>query len=156
MPAAIANRAEIMAAVVERLAAGEYLHQIAGTGGIPAERTLHTWKDEDEAFSAQCARARVQSAVRIEAKAAEVVDKVERGELEPEAARVMLNGLTWLAKVRAPEVYSEKVAVQHSGRIAVVPVLNLNLAGNAPPAVDVTPMRGGDPNGEGEEGQGGR
>lgn len=145
MPAAIANRDEIAQAIIERIAAGEFLTDICRDKGMPSRQTFWEWVDGDEALATQCARARARSAAEDERSVAELARRVVAGEIEPEAARTAANMHTWLAKVRNPKVYGDRLDVEHSGRVQVVPVLNVTLGPPGPLTIDVTP---GAPDGE--------
>jgi len=136
MPKAIANREGLKAEIVRRLAAGEYRKDICADPSMPSETTIDGWLRADDDFRGQCAQARARAAELHERNVARLSRRCEAGDLEPDAARASANMEMWLAKVRAPEVYSEKVAVQHSGRIEVVPVLNITIAGPAPRIIE--------------------
>lgn len=155
MPAAIANRAEIAQTIVRRIAGGEFLKDICAESGMPDRVTFWEWTVADPELATQCAHARALAASENEREVAELARKAAEGKIEPDAARVAINAHTWLAKVRNPKVYGDRVELEHKGRIEVVPVLNINLAGSTPPAIDVSPMKGGDHHGGKEiEGEG--
>lgn len=97
--------------IVARIAAGDFLAQIAQTEGMPCESTINAWLMADAAFRVQCARAREASADVFEARVVQLADKVERGDLDSKAGAVALNALTWICKVRNRSVYGEKVEV---------------------------------------------
>lgn len=130
---------EIAQVIVERLAAGEYLRDICSEEGMPDRRTVQRWMLADEAFAAQCARAREMAAELDEEEVERLARAVEAAELAPEAARVAINARTWLAKVRNPKRYGDRVELEHKGRIEVVPVLNVTMTGPAPTVIDLTP-----------------
>lgn len=109
------QRAAICAAIVERLALGEFVEDICADEGMPAARTVRDWLREDEEFRRQCARAREDSATLIERDVATVVRDVREGKIEPKAANAALNGLTWLAKVRDRSRYGDKL--EHAGKV---------------------------------------
>lgn len=136
MPAAITNRDEIAQAIIERIAAGEFLTDICRDPGMPARQTFWEWVDRDEELATRCARARARAATEDERAVAELARRVVAGEIEPDAARTAANMHTWLAKVRNPKVYGDKLDVEHKGRITVVPVLNVTIAGPAPRIVE--------------------
>lgn len=108
---------EVCERVVEKIAKGEYLSDFCGKDGIPTARTLQNWQLADPAFFAQCARAREVSAELNERRISQIIEKTLADEVKPDAARVAINGLTWLAKVRAPKVYGDAVDVKHSGNV---------------------------------------
>ena len=136
MPARIANREAILATVIERVAAGEYVEDICAEEGMPHRVTVQRWLDEDEDAASQWARARARSAVVEERRVAALAAKVEAGELAPEAARVAINARQWLAKIRDPRSYGDKLDVEHRGTIKVQPVVEVVIAGPAPRIIE--------------------
>lgn len=71
--------------------------------------TIYRWQDEDRNFATRCARAREAQADVMDDRIMEVVNKVEREELKPDAARVILSGLQWRASKLAPKKYGDKL-----------------------------------------------
>lgn len=138
MPARVPDdrRREIMLAALERLANGEYLHDICAEEGMPARSTLDEWMAADEEMRARRVRARALAAEGEEREVARIVGEVERGELLPDAARVAIHGRTWLAQVRDPERYGPRQKVEHSGAVKIVPVLTVQIAGPAPAVLE--------------------
>lgn len=136
MPARIANREAILAAVIDRVAAGEYVEDICAEEGMPGQSTLWDWINADDAIRDQWARARARSAVVEERRVAALAAKVEAGELAPEAARVAINARQWLAKIRDPRSYGDKLDVEHRGTIKVQPVVEVVIAGPAPRIIE--------------------
>lgn len=136
MPAAIANREEIIQTVLERVAEGEYITDICSEPGFPDPKTIWKWIDGDEELTRQRLRARARSAAVEERRVAEIAAKLEAGEMAPEVARVAIHARTWLAKVRDPKSYGDRLDVEHKGRVEVVPVLNVTIAGPAPRIIE--------------------
>lgn len=128
---------EVAQAIVERLAGGEFLKDICAEPGMPDRRTFWRWMDADHDLATQCAHARTRAAVVDEEKVAKIAAGVLDGTYEPDAARVAINAHTWLAKVRAPRVYGDKLEIE--ARVQVVPVLNVTVPGRV---IDVTPGGG--------------
>jgi uncharacterized protein (DUF885 family) len=141
MPAKIANRDEIMAIVIERIAAGEFTQDILAEDGMPDAATFRRWKAADEELARQCARARADAAEQNERSVAELARQVVEGTIEPDAARTAANMHTWLAKVRNPKVYGDRLDVEHSGKVQVIPVLNVSIGPPTLPPIDITPER---------------
>ena len=110
---------ELKAAIVEKVAGGEYLRTFCGENGFPSRSTVARWLQEDADFATQYAHARESSGEVHEQSVAKLVDGVITGDIEPDAARVAINALTWLAKVRAPRQYGDQLDVKHSGGVVV-------------------------------------
>jgi len=162
MPAAIANRDEIAQAIIARIAGGEFVQDICAEEGMPNRSTFWEWLRADAALAAQCARARAEAAAVNEREVLLLAQRVlSTGEdaIAPEAARVAINAHTWLAKVRNPQVYGDKVSVDATVRPAQ-PVLNMLLVDAPKPGADVIDVmaqridNGGD-DGSGGAGEGG-
>lgn len=136
MPRAIANRDALIQEVMDRVAAGEYVADICAEDGMPAQRTIWDWIDRDEEIRQQWVRARERSAAVEERRVAELAARVEAGDIAPEAARVAINARQWLAKIRDPRSYGDRLGVEHSGQVAVVPVLTVTIAGPAPAIIE--------------------
>ena len=100
--------------VILGIANGKLLSDIAGELGVD-RTTIWRWQQQDADFATQCARAREFSADMSEEEISRLMGEVRRKDVEPDAARVILNGLTWLAKVRAPKVYGERTSHEHTG-----------------------------------------
>ena len=141
MPAKIANRDEILATVIERIARGEFTQDILAEKGMPDPKTFWRWLDADPELALQCARARARAAQQNERSVAELARQVVAGEIEPDAARTAANMHTWLAKVRNPKVYGDRLDVEHSGKVQVIPVLNVSIGPPTLPPIDITPER---------------
>jgi len=113
-------RQDIADRIVELISAGKFLTDFCGKDDIPDKSTVWRWQDANAEFAAQCARARERSAAENERAVAELGNAVARGELEADAARVKLNCLTWLAKVRAPKVYGDKIDIRTAGPLVII------------------------------------
>lgn len=137
MAYSVTQRAQIMDAIVERLAVGEFLDHICAQDGMPDTRTIDRWAADDAEFAAACARARSRSAELYERKVRDVAEMVAAGDMDPAAARVAGNLYQWLAMVRDRSRYGDKVQVD--GTLRVVPELELTLTGPAPRVIDVEP-----------------
>mgnify|MGYP007100066515 FL=1 len=136
MPKAITNRGKIAQAIIARVAAGEFLRDVCAYKGMPHPATFWEWVHGDADLASQWARARAMSALVEEGRVAALAQLVEDGEIEPDVARVAINARQWLAKIRDPKSYGDKLDVEHKGRIEVVPVLNITIAGPAPRIIE--------------------
>ncbi len=105
--------------IVRALAEGKYLKDVCGKKGLPSQDVVQDWRRADALFAEQCAQARVDAAILRERQVSQLNDDVQAGRVAPDAARVALNALTWLAKVTAPKVYGDRVDVDHSGSVTL-------------------------------------
>ena len=97
---------ELADEICRRLADGETLTEICQDEYMPHRTTVCNWlvKQENEAFSSQYARARESQGDSVFDDVKRVQKRVESGELAPDAGRVVINALTWRAKVLKPRV----------------------------------------------------
>lgn len=105
--------------MLRRLADGESLRSICATEGMPAKCTVLGWVVDGKhpEFAEAYMTARRAAGFAHADRVVEVCDKAERGELPAQAARVMLQGLTWAAERMASKAHSTKQEVEHKGRI---------------------------------------
>lgn len=126
-----------LAEIIDRLGDGGFLQDICSEEGMPDRRTVQRWMKADPDLAAEIARARARAAEADEREVARITAGVLDGTFPPDAARVALSGRMWLAKVRAPKVYGDKLEIE--ARVQVVPVLNVTVPGRV---IDVTPGAG--------------
>ena len=112
----------VAARIFERLADGESLRAVCRDEGMPSRTAVLRWIEVDEAFASAYARARDHQADALDDEMADVMAEVRAGRMDPAAARVLLSGLQWRASKLAPRRYGERLALLHSGSVAVAPV----------------------------------
>jgi hypothetical protein len=84
------------------------LKDICADEDMPDRDTIMLWQAQDPEFSAQCAHAR---AIQVDAMVddmADIEDRVLTGEIDPAAARVVLDSQRWRAMKIAPKTYGDK------------------------------------------------
>lgn len=90
---------------------------------MPDRVTLWRWRRENEDFAAAFARAREANAETIEDEMLSIECQVLLGQLEPQAASVVLSSQRWRARVLHPQRFSDKVDLNHTGSVG----LNINI-----------------------------
>ena len=100
--------------ICDRLMAGESMRQICADDGMPHRVTVMRWQDSNEAFAAKCARARESQADLMDDKILDVAERVERCELDPNAARVAISAYQWRASKLKPKKYGDSVLNKHA------------------------------------------
>ena len=98
-------------AVCDRLALGESLRAIVQDPGMPGQRTVYRWLEENESFRQQYVRAREEQAHAIAELAVEEATNARDAQL----GRLAYDARRWFAGKLAPKVYGEKVQQEHSG-----------------------------------------
>ncbi len=94
--------------ICERIAEGEPLTRICKDQQIPAYRTVLGWRVANEEFSHLYARAREDAADTLADQIRELAGRVERGDLEPNAGRVAIDALKWIASKLKPRQYGDR------------------------------------------------
>ncbi len=138
---------EIADAICQRLALGESLRQICQSDQMPDRHTVIRWKNDNEAFRAQYARAREDQAdtyAELGLEAAIHADDPARGRLAFDAYR-------WAAGKLKPGTYGDKV--QHTGAEGAGPVVTEIRYRWADPLAPEQPIGGSANVGFGDRGQ---
>lgn len=106
---------ERAAAICDRIALGSNLNQVCGEESFPERSTVYLWLQKHRDFSDMYARARETRADTRADKIDEICQQVQRGELEPQAARVIIDALKWQASKEQPRRYGERQQLEHVG-----------------------------------------
>ena len=105
--------------ICDQIADGHSLRQICDQPGYPDRRTVLRWLGNNPDF---VARANAAWQLQAEAMADEmitIIEQMEQGELEPQAARVIVDILKWRAAKLAPKKYGESMQLRHAGAVGV-------------------------------------
>lgn len=95
---------------------------VCNDADMPSRTTLYRWLDEQEYFRNMYARAlRERGQYRAE-KIEEISEGVLRGDYEPQAARVALDGLKWTAAKLDNTKYGDKIQTEHTGRVEIASI----------------------------------
>ena len=106
---------ELLDAIVERIAAGESLRSVCRDDAMPGMTTVFGWLADDEQFRSKYARARDAQAEVMDDKIVSLAERVEQGDMDPQAARVAIGAYQWRAAKLAPKRYGDKVEHEHTG-----------------------------------------
>ena len=105
--------------ICERIAEGEPLTKICKDQQIPAYRTVLSWRVANEEFQHMYARARQDAADTLADEIRELAGRVERGELEPNAGRVAIDALKWVASKLKPREYGDRAQLDVAASVDV-------------------------------------
>ncbi len=105
--------------ICERIAEGEPLTRICKDGQMPAYRTVLSWRVANEEFQQMYARARQDAADTLADQIRELAGRVERGELEPNAGRVAIDALKWIASKLKPREYGDRAQLDVAASLDV-------------------------------------
>jgi hypothetical protein len=132
--------------VIALFAAGKTIREVESTPLMPCWRTIQTWLRGNPDFLARYARARAESAERLEHEALDAA-RSARTFQQIQAARLLTDTIKWVTAKRNPRVYGERVDTtltvsdpadedrrQHA-RAELIAALD-RLARGAPPVID--------------------
>lgn len=101
--------------ICREVALGSNLNKLSSSDDYPSRFTLYKWLGENEEFSNKYAYARECRADARADKIDDICEKVERGELDPTSARVIIDALKWQAGKEKPKSYGDKVTQEITG-----------------------------------------
>ncbi len=111
--------------ICRRIAEGEPLTKICKDPKMPAYRTVLGWRVSDAgdgSFLHMYARAREDAADTLADEIRELAQRVERGDLDPNAGRVAIDALKWIASKLKPRAYGDKLEL--SAKITTTDVVD--------------------------------
>ena len=118
---------EIGDKIIELMASGASLRDIAAMAGMPPRQTMSAWGTSGEVsdpdFPGRYARARAEGAHVQFDELKELEDRLldKDDDLDPHAARVAIDTKKWRLSKMLPGVYGERSHVEHSGSIQTTP-----------------------------------
>jgi len=95
---------------------------------FPCRATVYAWFTEHQEFLDNYTRAKDQSAFADDDKIAKVTEDVLSGKVDPNAARVAIAALQWMAGKKKPKKYGDKIQTEHSGNIGYTDLSDEGLA----------------------------
>ncbi len=111
--------------ICRRIAEGEPLTKICRSPNMPAYSTILGWRVGDMGdgeFSEKYARARQDGADALADKIRELAERVETGKLDPNAGRVAIDALKWIASKLKPRSYGDKLEL--AGKVGTLDVVD--------------------------------
>ena len=138
---------EVVDEILSHIAAGESLTAISKDKHLPARKTFCQWLDQRPALYGRYVRARELQADSYADKIADTSKKLLDGEMDPNAARVAIDGFKWIACKLRPGQYGDRaeLKVEHTGG-GYLEVLRLIAEREKRPgdnAIDITPPANG-------------
>ena len=109
--------AELAEKICTRLAGGESLRAICRDDDMPALSSVLLWVVDGKhpEFSAQYAQAREANGQAHGDRVVDLVEDVILEKLNPQAAKVAIDGLKWSAERMAPKQYAPRTRTEHTG-----------------------------------------
>jgi hypothetical protein len=87
----------------------ESLHKVSQSEDMPAESTIYLWLLDQPTFSEKYTRAREARAFRRAESVDEIMEKVATGQLDPKAARVLLDAIKWQTEKENRKAFGAKL-----------------------------------------------
>ena len=114
--------------ICSQLAAGETLTDICKADGMPSRDAVADWQRSNEAFAAQCARARELGVeARLDAME-DIAKQTLAGVIEPNAAKVAISLAQWKASKIMPKTYGDKLEANVNANISLIDLVNQAMA----------------------------
>lgn len=102
---------ELVDEICQRIAEGRSVASVARDDDMPDHKTIWRWLNADEAFGQRYARAIQARAMAHADRIADVTAGVLAGQIQPDAARVALDGMKWTASRLLPKVYGDRTQI---------------------------------------------
>ena len=124
------DRQATMKLICDLVARKQTLNQICQLADMPSQETVREWMMADSELAGNYACARELRADARADRIDEITSMVINGELDPAAARVVIDAEKWLAGKEQPKRYGDRIELdnKHSGVIGV-PELNVYVNG---------------------------
>lgn len=105
---------EIAEAVCAWIAGGKSLRAFCKQSKTPDVTTVCRWIVRHEEFRQQYAQAREAAGYAHGDGVVEIVELLRSGEVDPQVARAMMDGLKWAAERMAPKSHSARQELDHT------------------------------------------
>lgn len=118
---------EIADVILEGISEGKGLVTVLKENdALPSYSTVMKWVRQNPEFAQNYARACEDMADHDADKIADVAQRVIRGEVDPQAARVAIDAYKWSAGKRRPKKYGDKIELEQSGSVSVTHVVDVS------------------------------
>jgi hypothetical protein len=111
MPKGIEYSEEIVASICAEIASGKSLRKVCEMDGMPSRAAFHLWMNQHSHVFDQYTRARELRADARADRIDDLTDKVESGQLDPNAARVIIDAEKWQAGKENSKRYGDRINV---------------------------------------------
>lgn len=102
--------------ICERIALGESMRSISRDEKMPAMSTLFRWLRENEGFSEQYARAKMESADSL---VDDIISIADNESEDPQSRRIKVDARKWVASKLKPKKYGDRIHNEHSGNVTL-------------------------------------
>lgn len=105
---------ELAERICEWIAGGKSLRSFCREDDTPDVSTITRWIVKHPQFRIQYAEARESAGYAHGDEVKEIVELLREGGLDPNTARVMIDGLKWSAERMAAKAFSPRQAIEHT------------------------------------------
>lgn len=109
----------LAAEICRRVERGETIAAIARDDVMPDHATLWRWIGDNDDFASAVDRARAKGCDALIDQTLEIADSTTA--VDSPAARLRMQARQWIASKWRPDRYGDRVAVEHSGTVALDP-----------------------------------
>ena len=109
---------ELAEDICKWIAGGKSLRSFCRKPKTPHFSTVCRWIVQNDVFRDQYLRAREAAGFAHADNIVDMVDMIQAKKLEPNAAKVMMDGLKWAAERMAPKHHSPKHNIAHTSQTA--------------------------------------
>jgi hypothetical protein len=113
---------ELVDQICALLATGMSLKRVCEREEMPELKTVYNWLHNHDSFLQKYARAKQDSADAMANELEDIADRVLRGELDPNAARVAADIIKWSASKLKPKKYGDKLDMTTNGKDLPTPI----------------------------------
>jgi hypothetical protein len=104
---------ELAESICVWISGGKSLHSFCRQPDTPDISTITRWVVKHDEFRAQYVHAREAGGYAHADSIADVVERLDDGELEPNTAKAMMDGLKWTAERMSPRAHMPQSLVNH-------------------------------------------
>lgn len=132
----------------QRISAGSTIFKVCEEAGMPDPATIYRWMRAEPDFRKLYDDAVLDRASGYSEKIGAIADRVMDGTLEPDRARVAMDGYKWIATKLLPAVFGDKqqinMQVEHTHKLHLDALKVLSQAKRRTEVIDITPETGGE------------
>ena len=105
--------------ILQGISDGKSLRTICKADDMPSTTTVFNWLADEKykSFLDRYTRAKADQAENMFERITEITEMVKTKEIDPNAARVMIDAIKWQAGKLKPNKYSDKYVHEHQGTV---------------------------------------
>jgi hypothetical protein len=132
---------DLLGEFLRRISHGRSISSVCADNDMPDTSTVYDWISKDSDFSERYARACADRGLLYADRISDISDKLMKGEIAPDVARVAIDSYKWISARLVPKLYGDRqtvdVAVTHTHQLHLDALKRLNDSAKALPAADI-------------------